>query len=708
MGANSAGAREVIELRVHGVGGSTPEALLGEETQADTIRTAGDDVVGFHGRKRDLHVEGYVWGRLTSGLIVQPLWLLLLPFTLLNVGAWMHGHPRLLRSRWAWTASRVLFRCLAYALTISYVVWLSNIVIKRLFLHWGLGELIAGGEARVLWGIGAMVLLGLVVLVVARFTQRGFEEVEGPNVQNPGTPTSWWRDLVVFVVFPFRPSSYRAVFEVRSLEDDFTSSAFWSRAPEARAQLFGHTWWGMGALVVCSFLSWSSVHAGNENLHLARLVTYLMVVQIALLAALALVHAVGWKRPAQGGFRWLGPAVAAGASVGLATGFFYGLSRFAQSLAPDNTTPIRGSVMLVKGVSRTPATQELELGGAFAVGALVFGFALIATGLWLLWWAHLERILMNDPTSTRWMPANTAPAGAELNGVPGGARLWLALQRSISEALRSIDLVLTASSVAFFVAAIAVIAGWEPPRGLRDFGNGAVWWGTLGALVLLWRRGFKPSGRKVVGILWDVLTFWPRRYHPLAVRPYAERAVPLLQRRLYFHVEGPPDDDGSQRRVLLSAHSQGTIIAYAALRGCEDHVAKEVALVTYGSPLWQLYGRFFPAYFDKEDFVELRSQLYPATRTSPWRNFFRRTDYIGKRVFEGTSVEDCDQEVPDPAILPRISGLDLDQPLDAWPDPVRTAWSALARHSFYNSEVQLKTYVRDVKEELAGPVGPTP
>lgn len=703
MGAGAAGAREVIELRVHGVGGSTPEALLGEGTRADTIRTAGDDVVGFHGRKRDLHVEGYVWGRLTSGLIVQPLWLLLLPFTLLNVGAWMHGHPRLLTRPWAWTASRILFRCLAYALTVGYVFWLSNIVIKRLFLHWGLDGRIAGAEARVLWGIGAMVLLGLVVLVVARFTQKGFEEVEGPNARHAGSPTSWHRDLLAFVLFPLKWSSYRAMGEIRSLEDDFTTPSFWSRAPEARAQLFGHAWWGIGALVLCSLLAWSSVRTGSGNLHLARLVTVLMIVQVALLAALALVHAVGWERPARGGFRWLGPAVAAGASVGLATGFFYGLSRFAQSLAPDDTTPLRGSVLLERGVSRVPVPQELELGGAFAVAALVFGFALAATGLWLLWRAHVERTPMNDPTSPGWMPANTAPPGAELNGVPGGARLWLALQRSISEALRSIDIVLTASSLAFFIAAIAVIGGWEPPKGLRDFGNRAVLWGTFIALVFLWRRGFKTKGRKVVGVLWDVLTFWPRRYHPLAVRPYAERAVPLLQRRLYFHAEGSPDGVRSPRRVLLSAHSQGTVIAYAALRGCENHVVKEVAMVTYGSPLWQLYGRFFPAYFDKDDFIELRSQLYPSAQTNSWRNFFRRTDYIGKRVFEGTSIEDCDQEVPDPAILPRISSLTLDERLDAWPDPVRTAWSRLARHSFYNSEVQVKTYVRDVKEDLAKP-----
>ena len=102
----------------------------------------------------------------------------------------------------------------------------------------------------------------------------------------------------------------------------------------------------------------------------------------------------------------------------------------------------------------------------------------------------------------------------------------------------------------------------------------------------------------------DVGTFWPRSYHPLCPPCYAERAVPDLQRRMWWlH-----DNDG---RVMLVAHSQGTVLAVAALaqtacRPEDDHPA----LITFGSPVCKLYGWAFPAYFD-------RALLAPWPRARP-------------------------------------------------------------------------------------------
>ena len=77
----------------------------------------------------------------------------------------------------------------------------------------------------------------------------------------------------------------------------------------------------------------------------------------------------------------------------------------------------------------------------------------------------------------------------------------------------------------------------------------------LGALRSGWRS---LAGRRRIGVLWDVGTFWPRAFHPLAPPSYAERAVPELQRRLWWL-----HDNGG--RVLLAAHSQGSVLAAAAL-----------------------------------------------------------------------------------------------------------------------------------------------
>src|SRR5215211_6029513 len=78
----------VTELRVHGVGGTTPESLLGDLAPQ---QISGDQIAGFYrtaeGQKR--HVEAYSWGGLTSRSGTRVLWLLLLPFMLANLAGWM-------------------------------------------------------------------------------------------------------------------------------------------------------------------------------------------------------------------------------------------------------------------------------------------------------------------------------------------------------------------------------------------------------------------------------------------------------------------------------------------------------------------------------------------------------------------------------------------------------------------------------------------
>ena len=88
----------VTELRVHGVSGTPPEQML--DQPADLIKRVGGAVkAGFWrrwypgGSTRDepdqRHLEAYAWGQLTSGPATRALWLLLLPFTLVNVAHWM-------------------------------------------------------------------------------------------------------------------------------------------------------------------------------------------------------------------------------------------------------------------------------------------------------------------------------------------------------------------------------------------------------------------------------------------------------------------------------------------------------------------------------------------------------------------------------------------------------------------------------------------
>jgi hypothetical protein len=164
------------------------------------------------------------------------------------------------------------------------------------------------------------------------------------------------------------------------------------------------------------------------------------------------------------------------------------------------------------------------------------------------------------------------------------------------------------------------------------------------AMVYLLRLGLaQPSRRRVIAILWDVLTFWPRSFHPLAPPSYAERAVPELRTRL--------------RRIwqqgggcVLLGHSQGSVLAAATVAGlaepgngepsttAETPLADKLSLITYGSPLTRLYARFFPAFFDAEFFAQVCRRLPPGDSSS-WTNFYRDTDPVGQRVDAGPDAE---------------------------------------------------------------------
>jgi hypothetical protein len=192
--------------------------------------------------------------------------------------------------------------------------------------------------------------------------------------------------------------------------------------------------------------------------------------------------------------------------------------------------------------------------------------------------------------------------------------------------------------------------------------------------------------RRTVGIVWDVLTFWPRRFHPLAVRPYSERAVPEFQARVRGHA-------AQGRAVLVSAHSQGSVIAFAALAPLPAEVLGRVALLTFGSPIATLYAPIFPAYLGPPAVAAV------AARSRAWRNLHRRTDPIGGPVFPGVgSAQADDREVEDPATGPQ--SWQVPEGPTPW-EPLRPPWIELAGHARFPHEVAFKDTVEELRALLA-------
>ena len=122
----------ITELRVHGVSGTPPGEIL---LRPHVGRVAGDESAGFF-RPSDgtsptdgdggPRLEAYSWGNLTSGASARALWLLLLPFMLINVAPWMRprrdqGTSRRIRAG----EIAVLGLCRMFALTLTATVMLA-------------------------------------------------------------------------------------------------------------------------------------------------------------------------------------------------------------------------------------------------------------------------------------------------------------------------------------------------------------------------------------------------------------------------------------------------------------------------------------------------------------------------------------------------------------------------------------------------------
>lgn len=225
--------------------------------------------------------------------------------------------------------------------------------------------------------------------------------------------------------------------------------------------------------------------------------------------------------------------------------------------------------------------------------------------------------------------------------------------------------------------------------------------------------------RGTIGILWEVMSFFPRRFHPLAPPCYSERTVIELRNRL---IEYDAADDAVG--TILLAHSQGTMLTASALlslngppptipapkqavpRGSE---LDDLAFVTYGCMLERLFGRAWPDQLQGRFLVDLKQRLefgsngpepsapsatprdYPEPIGPPrWMNFGRYTDYLGGRVFPGLQ--------PKPSPNPRHNEWDADTRPDdiMFQDPTRR-WRFLGEttaarawlHSFnYESDTE--------------------
>lgn len=118
------------------------------------------------------------------------------------------------------------------------------------------------------------------------------------------------------------------------------------------------------------------------------------------------------------------------------------------------------------------------------------------------------------------------------------------------------------------------------------------WIGLL--LVATLASGSVGNAQRPLGIVWDIACYLPRTGHPFGPPSYAERAVPEIAGRIFAWLR-----ETDARRVVLSAHSMGGVLAVSAiglLSSSPDTrgLLSRVRLLTFGIQLRAFFGRMLP------------------------------------------------------------------------------------------------------------------
>lgn len=738
------GTPEWTELRVHGVSGTPPESMLEHPT---VQRVSGDASSGFYRRVWQAEsvaedtgatvLEAYSWGGLTAGSKLRALWLLLIPFLLANVA--FYARPTHRPGFWQGVGEAVQR---LFALTITATLVLATVNVSMDFLGWQCVRPDGGDSCGPSWAgwlswpwldstgrrIAVTTLLPLAVIALLwRLAHKTW-------AANEVTPV---KDAPPAERVPLPPLENRRMWNsakpVRRLRAVHITGALalvgiLALAPFTRDWPAGPTLGevlmvillavGLSSVVLAVLPSMSDRPTKSDE---AKGTGFTVVITALPWVAVALiVAALSWLWFAQpvptgapGATRtslpWLSAAVhvdiAAQAVLLLVMVVLLSLMRRTPT-DPENPVAWRGyatAVLMLFGSALSGAyAAALVLAVAHLLGKPMprdVGIDPMVTPMPYFWAAAVALVLaalalilgIAGYVTVRWVTSRKS-LEAVLKDYPGNAEddpraKAIARQRAgatVDDKLRKVTgwfvilmvLVIGAASVGYRVNQTAV-TDTVVLRGMTNVGDWLIGLFAAG-LVYLGRRAYQDANtRRIVGVIWDLGTFWPRAAHPLAPPCYAERAVPELINRIE-HLRR-----NGRSNVLLSCHSQGTILGAAVVMQLTYEQSSSVALLTYGSPLRRLYSRFFPAYFGPAELRRTGSFLLGEPDAPmagwPWRNLYRPSDPIGGPVFDPSRI-DC--RLQDPA---------YDRPAGDIADPPTRG------HSFYPEDCSWAATVSEVK-----------
>ncbi|MGH3649555.1 MAG: hypothetical protein ACRDU9_02510 [Acidimicrobiia bacterium] len=660
------------ELRVHGVSGTPPRDILYTDPITRTPASvatkiymrpkvdAGYDTVAFH------------WANLTSGSRITALWILLAPFALANAAGWMAGWRRSPLSPvdtptspepWHVLIGRMAVRAAGLAITALFVVqaMTATVVLPLAWLEqsgridWGpidvsFGWLTPRLAMTILVGSVGVLVYWLVAFVS---TKSHFDEVADVSVT----------DLIL------DPSgdTMRA-----AREDDmgFTEASSQTEDPAGALIMDARLWTVHPMLHRLRRLHFGIGFVGIGVIVLV--VTEQIAIGVGLAVILVFAFHWAWMTTYRPEERWVW-VYTSWIPIGSLAVFVSAIGSiwFTQS-SRWNVEAVHSLTFGIAAILGVFVAMSLAA-GPLSAGALVlatFFGAVLGTTIGLL----IDKALHTDVLIEKgvgwvavgmlallvWLAVVAAvlslfghedPERGATSPLPEGwSSKVLVLIRRVALEARVLFYAAGVFGLASFVYALRAVWGygrdqvdrpsgfWETllagldPAALDQFPNGLINAGiTVGLLgpgyfavrsiLRGWRGG--PRGeerRRQVGILWDLGSFWPRWFHPLAPPGYGPRAI----KDLTSYLEGSPAD------TILAAHSQGSLISAVTIA----RSSRPTRFITYGSQLGILYPRMFPA----TGVPNLVDEV--AALSTMWVNLWRPTDYIGGQFIGRAGVVD--------------------------------------------------------------------
>jgi len=673
----------VVELRVHGILGTSPENLT---DSVEAVEVAGDGLGRFFrpadrlrrpssgpvlragGRPVPRVVEGYLWSGMTSGSWGKAMWALLFPFALVNVAHWMLPPTRAGRvARQLGTVLRALVRLAGMLLTVLLITQLTVVSLDLLAAQWFPSVL----PSWLLRLPGARIGLGLLPVLVVIFLLHRVSTVNW-RVADQDAPTVRSRSMAM----PNMPgATYRLDPDTPSLRALHTLAALLSVAlftaggplKPAAAELSGLWTAALAALlvVVATVLVLANPTSGAPT-GFARVVHYglrpiprnvLFLASLGLLGVIAAGRTLPVGALPESGSTLLVIAAALAGCIALITVLVLPaalLNRSDWRTQPRLLRPWAGGCAAV-----APLALAALLGGGLGAG-LAIGVQQILRG------AHL--VVPGAYWTVTLLWGVTATGAAALLGLSVlGALLWRAIrgfdpaELSVLHPDRPLDAALARKAwwwanlrrghshqvVLLFIAALTLGAGGAAAATLRYVvlptwldGVSGLGIAALTALVASLLRvtrssqGRADAGRRL-GLLAELTAFWPRQAHPIVAPSYGLKVVPELAARAEQLLAEPGT------RVVLVGHDHGGLLATAAaarlLARLPEADRGRVGLVTVGSALQWAYPRAFPAVVSHDSLARLCGAL-----DGRWRSVCRHTDPVGgavstwnRQVFEG-------------------------------------------------------------------------